>query len=144
MQSFHNLRVTAYARQLNVVVYCLTRNFPPDERFGLVAQMRRASMSIGAHIAEGCGREGDRALVAFLHIAMGSVNEPEFEALAASDLGFLSPEEYGEIGEAILHVKRPRSKLIAELRKQDVRSVMQRNGRAPMPVERTDRHQGDR
>ena len=126
MQSFHNLRVMGRVRELNRVVYLATAKFPPDERFGLVSQMRRASISIGANIAEGCGREGDRGLVAFLQIAMGSVNELEFEALAAADLGFLGAADRDALVEALMHVKRMLASLIADLRGHDVRSTMRR------------------
>ena len=126
MQSFHNLRVTGRVRELNRIVYMVTAKFPSDERFGLVSQMRRASISIGANIAEGCGRQGDRGLLAFLQIAMGSANELEFEALAASDLGLLTLSEHRALVEAIGHVKRMLASLIADLRGHDVRSTMRR------------------
>ena len=89
MQNPANLRVTARARALASSVYRATGDFPLGERFGLTAQMRRAAVSIGSNIAEGCGRSGDKEFVHFLHIALGSVSELEFQAIVASDLELL-------------------------------------------------------
>ena len=60
--------------------YEATGAFPPSERFGLVTQMRRAAVSIGSNIAEGCGRSSDAQLVNFLNYASGSASELEFQA----------------------------------------------------------------
>src|SRR5689334_17972112 len=78
-QSAGNLRVTAHARSLAADIYRLTAIFPVSERYGLTARMRRAAVSIGSNISEGCGRTGDRELVRFLHIALGSASELEFQ-----------------------------------------------------------------
>jgi four helix bundle protein len=57
LQDFHNLEVWQKAHTLTITIYKLTANFPADERFGLVNQLRRTSASIGANLAKGCGRE---------------------------------------------------------------------------------------
>ncbi len=56
-------------------VYRITRRFPDNERFGLTSQMRRAAVSIPAHIAEGSGRISDRDNLRYLEIAYGSLME---------------------------------------------------------------------
>ena len=89
MQDANNLRVTAEARALAILVYQETAQLPAAERFGLTAQMRRAAVSVGSNIAEGCGRFGNRELVRFLQIALGSASELEFQAQIAADLKFL-------------------------------------------------------
>ncbi|MFZ0481563.1 MAG: four helix bundle protein [Terriglobales bacterium] len=71
MHDFKDLRVWTKAHVLTVAVYRSTREFPREELFGLTSQMRRASSSIGANIAEGCGRRSDGELTRFLHIARG-------------------------------------------------------------------------
>ncbi|HVE32561.1 MAG TPA: four helix bundle protein [Gemmatimonadaceae bacterium] len=85
MQNPDNLRVAADAKRLANAVYAFTRDFPKEERFGLAAQMRRAAVSIGSNIFEGCGRQGKRgmesnaSLRSFLYIAHGSSSELLFQ-----------------------------------------------------------------
>jgi four helix bundle protein len=112
MQDATNLRVTAEARSLAVNVYRATSGFPVQERFGLTSQMRRAAVSIGSNIAEGCGRFGNRELVQFLQIALGSVAELEFQALIASDLAFLRSEAAAPLLDHIGKVKAMLLRLI--------------------------------
>jgi four helix bundle protein len=112
MQSADNLRVTGEARSLAVAVYRATSRFPAAERFGLTAQMRRAAVSIGSNIAEGCGRFGNRELVHFLQIALGSASELEFQALIAMDLEFLTEARDASLVDQIDHVKRMLVRLI--------------------------------
>jgi len=56
VRKFRELRVWQEAHQVRLAIYRLTRGFPPDERYDLVSQMRRAAVSIAANIAEGFGR----------------------------------------------------------------------------------------
>ena len=117
MQSANNLRVTALARSLAGEVYRVTASFPASERYGLMAQMRRAAVSIGANIAEGCGRSGDKELVRFLHIALGSASELEFQIQICADLGILRQEQSGRLTDATVSLKRMLAALIKSLRK---------------------------
>jgi four helix bundle protein len=71
MKDFKELRVWIAAHELTLSVYALTRTFPKDEIYGVTSQIRRSSASIGANIAEGCGRRSDRELARFLPIARG-------------------------------------------------------------------------
>jgi four helix bundle protein len=91
--------------------YAVTREFPIEERYGLASQMRRASVSIGSNIAEGCGRSTDAQFSMFLQIAMGSASELEFQATLASRLGFSTSENLGELQARITSVKRMLAKL---------------------------------
>ncbi len=59
MRSFRNLKVWEKAHALTLAIYEASRCFPKEELFGLTSQMRRASASVGANIAEGCCRKGD-------------------------------------------------------------------------------------
>src|SRR5262249_22576431 len=90
VKNFRDLKVWQRSHSLTLNVYKATANFPSDERFGLTTQLRRASASIPANIAEGCGRSGDAEFGRFLLIAMGSASEVEYHCLLAKDLGMLS------------------------------------------------------
>ena len=87
MRDPNKLMVTEQATTLAIEVYRLTGDFPSSERFGLAAQMRRAAVSVGSNIAEGCGRSGDRDFVRFLQIARGSTTELAFQLTVAMQLG---------------------------------------------------------
>ena len=83
MRNPYDLRVTELAFVIAELTYEATAQFPASERFGLVTQMRRAAVSIGSNIAEGCGRSTDAQLVNFLNYASGSATELEFQARIA-------------------------------------------------------------
>jgi four helix bundle protein len=112
MQNPANLRVTGEARRLAIQVYRSTGHFPAAERFGLTAQMRRAAVSVGSNIAEGCGRFGNRELVRFLDIAFGSLCELEFQTQIATELGFLGPDHRAPLLQHIGQLRRMLSRLI--------------------------------
>jgi four helix bundle protein len=89
---FKKLTVWSAAEDLVVSVYRASAKLPDTERYGLVSQMRRAACSVGANIAEGCGRLGDRELARFVRIAAGSAAELEAHILIARRLEVLSLE----------------------------------------------------
>ena len=67
-------------------VYRVSKSFPREEMYGLTSQMRRASVSIGANVAEGACRRGDVDFARFLQIASGSAAELEYHLLLSHDL----------------------------------------------------------
>jgi len=89
MRDFRNLRAWREARELATEVYAATSGFPREERYGLAAQMRSASVSVGSNLAEGCGRSGPRDFARFISIAAGSASELEFQLDLARSLGLL-------------------------------------------------------
>ncbi|HEX5848085.1 MAG TPA: four helix bundle protein [Rubrobacter sp.] len=94
MKDFHELKVWEKGHELTLAAYKATARFPVEERYGLTSQIRRASASVPANIAEGCGRGGDTELARFLQIAAGSAGELEYHLLLANQLDMLnSPEQ---------------------------------------------------
>ena len=116
MQSPTQLRVFHQAEGVALEVYELTRYFPREERFGLGQQMRRAAVSIGSNIAEGCGRSGSRDLARFLDIALGSATELEFQLRLAHKLGYVDAEHHRTSCEAVRLVERMLIRLILRIR----------------------------
>ncbi len=106
MQDFRKLKVWQKAHELALAIYRATAKFPKEELYGLTSQIRRASVSIPTNIAEGCGRSTDSEFARFLHIAMGSAFETEYELLLSLDLGFLAKEEYSRLDAATQETKR--------------------------------------
>jgi four helix bundle protein len=115
MQDFRKLTVWREAHALTLRVYGCTRSFPKDEMYGLTSQLRRSAASIGANIAEGCGRKQSRDLARFLRIAMGSASETEYHLLLAHDLGFFDKRGYSELERAITGIKRMLTALLARV-----------------------------
>jgi four helix bundle protein len=89
MGDYRQLSAWKRAHKLALGIYRSTECFPAREQYGLVAQMRRAAVSVISNIAEGCGRQGDKELTRFLRIARGSVRELECQMLLSRDLGYL-------------------------------------------------------
>jgi four helix bundle protein len=92
INSYRDLRVWQDAMTLAESCYRLTRDFPREEMFGLTSQLRRASASIAANIAEGHGREMTGSFVQSLRIAQGSLKECETHLLLASRVGIVAEE----------------------------------------------------
>ena len=79
--------------------YYATRNFPPEEKFALVQQIRRAALSVQLNIAEGCSRKSEAERKRFFEISRGSVIEIDAALdAAASDIGYCSKEDQKELG----------------------------------------------
>ena len=92
-KSYKDLLVWQKGLVLVRAVYHLSRNFPQDERFGLVAQMRRAAVSVPSNIAEGQARHTRGEFIQFISHAEGSLAELETQILIAVDLKFCSQLE---------------------------------------------------
>jgi|SRR5215467_7469748 len=87
-----------------------------DERFGLTAQMRRAAVSIGSNIVEGCHRASNRAFVAFLYQALGSAAELQFQIEVARQLGYGDLVGLDELHRRATDCKKMLTRLIVRLR----------------------------
>jgi four helix bundle protein len=117
VEDFKNLTVWKKAHELTLVLYQSTRTFPKDEIYGLTSQIRRAAASIGANIAEGCGRRSDPEMKRFVQIAPGSANEVEYHLLLARDLQFLTPGEFRCLEAKILEIQRMLAALAQRLQR---------------------------
>ena len=116
MQSFRNLKVWEKAHAVTIEIYTASRSFPKEELYGLTSQMRRASASIGANIAEGSCRKGDTEFGRFLQIAIGSASELEYHLLLARDLRILEATDYERLSTEVVEVKRMLAALIRTCR----------------------------
>jgi four helix bundle protein len=112
MKGFKELRVWRKAHELTLGVYRISRKFPAEERFGLTSQIRRAASSIGANLAEGCGRRSDGELHRFLQIARGSASELEYHLLLCRDLAMLSETDFDVFQGQVVEVERMLTSLV--------------------------------
>ena len=115
MKDFRQLQVWEKAHRLTLEIYRVTTQFPRAETYGLTSQVRRASSSICANLAEGCGRNGDAELARFCGIARGSASELEYHLLLARDLRFLLPSDHEKLAQQTIEIKRMLTALIQKL-----------------------------
>ena len=120
MKNFRDLQVWDKAHKLTLEAYKITQAFPREELYGLTSQIRRSNASIGANIAEGCGRRGNGDFHRFLQNAMGSASELEYHILLAHDLGILPQPKFKDLNTNIVEVKRMLSALIRKVDEEDV------------------------
>jgi four helix bundle protein len=112
MKDFRQLKVWDKAHALTLGIYRATAGFPREELFGITSQMRRASSSIAANLAEGCGRTGDGDFHRFVNTAAGSAVELEYFLLLARDLDLLSTGSHEQLEGRILEVQRMLASLL--------------------------------
>lgn len=118
IKDFRDLEVYQLANQLTKDVYLLTEHFPKEERFGFVDQLRRATSSVGANIAEGSGRFHTKDFIKFLYNARGSLTEVHHFLILSSELGYVSKEELATFTGEIKVLSIKLNNLISALSKQ--------------------------
>lgn len=118
IRTFKDLIVWQKAYALVLKLYKVTKHFPAEEKFGIISQIRRASIAIPSNIAEGYGRQYLKQYIQFLYIAYGSGAELETQLMLSKDLGFLDEEKYKELIEKYYEVERMLMALIKSLEKK--------------------------
>ena len=96
-QTYENLDIWKKGVNLASDIYKITKNFPKDELFGMISQLRRAVISISANIAEGSGRRTKKDFCRFIDIAIGSLNEVESLLFVSKKLNYISEKEFIEL-----------------------------------------------
>lgn len=97
MHRFKDLEIWKLSIIFCKLIYEITETFPEKEKFGIINQMRRASVSIPSNIAEGASRKSNKDFSRFLEIAIGSCYELETQLLLSNDLGFLTNNKLEEL-----------------------------------------------
>lgn len=113
MHNFRNLKVWQKAIELSTKIYSLTKNFPAEEKFGIISQIRRAAVAIASNIAEGAGRNSEKEFCYFLQVSLGSSYEMETQIVIAGNLNFLNDEAFNDTIISITEIKR----MISEFQK---------------------------
>jgi len=90
IKSFTDLKAWQSGHKLVVLVYKITKDFPREETYSLIDQMRRAASSVTSNIAEGFGRRGYKEKIQFYYLAQGSLTELKNQILIARDVGYLN------------------------------------------------------
>lgn len=115
MHRFKELTIWKLSREFCSDIYEVTTSFPETEKFGIINQLRRASVSVPSNIAEGCSRKSNKDFSRFLEIAIGSMYELETQLLISNDLGFVSKEKTQELIEKLNGIIKMTSKFKSTL-----------------------------
>ncbi|MCL4767257.1 MAG: four helix bundle protein [Hyphomicrobiaceae bacterium] len=97
IRSYRDLVIWQKAMDVAVSCYELTAKFPKDELYGLAAQIRRASASVAANVAEGHGRENTGSFIQFLRVSQGSLKELETHVMLAERVGIVPKTSTGPL-----------------------------------------------
>lgn len=115
IKSFRDLEVWKLGKEIVLDVYQSTKEFPKEELYGLVSQMRRAAVSVPSNIAEGFIRIHNKEYRQFLYMALGSCAELETQVELSFDLGFLVKKEKDHLLEKLDHESRMLKNLIKKI-----------------------------
>jgi len=115
IKNFRDLEVWQLGKEIVLDVYRVTKDFPKEEMYGLVSQMRRAAVSIPSNVAEGFNRKHNPEYRQLLYVALGSCAELETQIEVAHDLRFLSTGDRDKVLEKLDHESRMLRNLIKRL-----------------------------
>ena len=117
LKTHRDLDVWRGSIELAKSVYDITRQYPKDEVFGLVSQMRRSSVSIASNIAEGAARNGRKEFLQFLYIALGSASELDTHIEISRSAKICEEEQLKKLQEVTTRVKMLIQGLIRSLKR---------------------------
>lgn len=118
IKSFEDLQIWQISHKLSVKIYKITKRYPKEETYGLVSQLRRASVSIPANIVEGYYRNTTKELIQFLFHARGSCGEVIYLLILSRELGYISKSNYIELRKDYNVLIRRITAMINSLRKK--------------------------
>ena len=101
-------------------IYRITSLFPKDEMFGIISQLRRASISVASNIAEGCGRTGNQEKIHFFIIARGSLSEIDAQLDISYRLKYFNNDDFNMLTVKLDEISRMLQGLIDSRRKEHV------------------------
>jgi four helix bundle protein len=114
--SFTKLISWQKAFSLVILIYKITKNFPEEELYGIISQMRRAAVSVTSNISEGFSRIYKKEKIQFLYLSLGSLTELENLLLIARELGFLNKQSFDQASQLCVEVSKLITKSIKSLK----------------------------
>lgn len=116
MRNFREMIIWSHGIELAVKIYAITKNFPPEERFGLTSQLTRAAVSIPSNIAEGSSRKSEKDFARFLEHSLGSAYEVETDLVIAAKVGYVKDQVVSNYFKELQSEQRQIHSLINKLR----------------------------
>lgn len=118
IKNFYDLKVWQDVHKIVIKIYKITKNFPKDEQFGLISQMRRSASSVTANIAEGFGRFHYKEKMKFYQQSRGSAVELQDHLFLSQDLDYLPKEKARDLFQEICIMIKELNGLINSIKKQ--------------------------
>ncbi|MCF8451819.1 MAG: four helix bundle protein [Pedobacter sp.] len=115
MHNFRKLNIWLDAIVLAKEVYKVTSNYPKEEKFGLVSQINRCSVSVPSNIAEGSSRSSNKEFSYFIKVALGSLFELETQLILSNEFGILDSQELDKLVEKIIKLQKMLTKFLTSL-----------------------------
>jgi len=114
MANYKDQFIWQKAKNLAVIIYRLTNNYPKKELYGLVSQINRCAVSIPSNIAEGYGRKSTKEYIQFLHIALGSSRELETQLIISKEVKIIENIEWIDLA-----INKVQALLVSTINKLD-------------------------
>ncbi len=115
MNNYRELKVWQKSMDLVEKVYTLISMFPKEEKYGLISQIQRSSVSIPSNISEGAGRNSNKEFVHFLGIANGSTNELNTQLILSNRIGYITDKNIEDTNKLITEIEKMNFGLIKKL-----------------------------
>ena len=115
MHNFRKLNIWLDAIVLAKEVYKVTSNYPKEEKFGLVSQINRCSVSVPSNIAEGSSRSSNKEFTYFIKVALGSLFELETQLILSNEFGILDSQDLDKLIEKIIKLQKMLTKFLTSL-----------------------------
>lgn len=116
IQTFTDLNAWQEGHKLVLMIYTTTKNFPKEELFGLVNQIRRAGISVTSNIAEGFSRNYLKEKIQFYYMALGSLTELQNQLLIAKDINYIDQSNFKKISQQTIITHKLINGLIRSLK----------------------------
>lgn len=116
MHRYKDLEIWKLSRKFCTPIYKVTQSFPESERFGLITQLRRASISVPSNIAEGSAKSSNKHFLIFLENALGSCYEIETQLLVSNDVGYLNDIDLKNLSDELHKITLMIAKFMSTLR----------------------------
>lgn len=119
IKSFTDLKAWQEAYGLVLMIYQITKDFPKEELFGIISQMRRAAVSISSNIAEGFSRNSFKDKIRFYYMSQGSVTELQNQLFIAKGLKYIDQKSFNKTSNQTITVHKIINGLIKSSKKLD-------------------------
>ena len=115
MHNFRKLNIWLDAMLLAKEVYLITSKFPKEEKYGMVSQINRCSVSVPSNIAEGSSRSSNKEFSHFVKISLGSLFELETQMILSNEFGIINEQELNNITSRIIILQKMLVKFLSTL-----------------------------